>query len=221
MARATIDRNKVRAHLIELDSSAILAFLYRAIDLVPESRLPALIEGYIRADTVRPDGSSPDRLIEAARTFERASLEGQFYEDFRVDSHNYIKNSRGTDRWIAEFQRMLDLAVAEGTTNAEGDAREVFEILFGLLRGLDEDPDRIIFFADDAGSWQVGVDWDRVLPAYLGCVSRSASPDEYARIANELIESRIGFMQEHHAGVALEVANPAQRKALQGGRGPH
>ncbi len=43
------------------------------------------------------------------------------------------------------------------------EAKEGFEILFSLLHKIDESPDDIIFFADEAGEWQVGVEWEKVL----------------------------------------------------------
>ncbi len=39
----------------------------------------------------------------------------------------------------------------------------------------------IVFFADEAGSWQVGVDWREVLPAWFKCLRQTAEPEEYAR----------------------------------------
>jgi hypothetical protein len=45
--------------------------------------------------------------------------------------------------------------------------------------------DEVIFFADEAGSWQVGVDWRTVFPAYFaayfGCLAEAAAADEFAK----------------------------------------
>ena len=38
------------------------------------------------------------------------------------------------------------------------------DILFGLLNHIDKGNDSVVFFADEGGSWQVGVDWAKVLP---------------------------------------------------------
>jgi len=40
------------------------------------------------------------------------------------------------------------------------------------MREIDRCERDVVFFADEAGSWQVGVLWDRVLPAWF----RSMSP---------------------------------------------
>ena len=39
----------------------------------------------------------------------------------------------------------------------------------------------MIFFADEGGSWMVGVDWRQVLPAWFRVLSATASPAEIAR----------------------------------------
>ncbi|HTU41044.1 MAG TPA: hypothetical protein VMF10_05010 [Candidatus Aquilonibacter sp.] len=39
----------------------------------------------------------------------------------------------------------------------------------------------MIFFADEGGSWMVGVEWRRVLPAWFRVLSATASPAEIAR----------------------------------------
>jgi hypothetical protein len=59
--------------------------------------------------------------------------------------------------------------------------REAFDLLFALLRRIDSDPDSVVFFADEAGSWQVGVDWRAALAAYFRCLADGASAEEFAR----------------------------------------
>ena len=59
--------------------------------------------------------------------------------------------------------------------------REAFDLLFALLRHIDACEDDVIFFADEGGSWQVGVSWKNVLPAYFRCLAETAGPEEFAR----------------------------------------
>jgi hypothetical protein len=54
------------------------------------------------------------------------------------------------------------------------------DIFFGLLEHIDECLDDVIFFADEGGSWQVGIDWEKVLPVWFKVLSASAEPQEYA-----------------------------------------
>lgn len=57
-----IDRGKLRAHARRLEGKALLVWIDRAINLLPEDALPALIADYVRAEDLAPDpGSQPDR----------------------------------------------------------------------------------------------------------------------------------------------------------------
>ena len=96
-------------------------------------------------------------LLEATR-FEKASLSGEYYESFFVDSNNYREQSAGTSSWIAEFHRHLNRCVVEAKKGQPAEVLEAMDILFGLLDRVDECRDDVIFFADEGGSWQVGVD---------------------------------------------------------------
>jgi hypothetical protein len=58
---------------------------------------------------------------------------------------------------------------------------QAFEIIFCLLSKIDEGTDDILFFADEGGSWQIGVHWENVLPAWFRVLSATAGPSEYAR----------------------------------------
>jgi len=53
---------------------------------------------------------------------------------------------------------------------------QVFEVIFSLLRHIDECTDDILFFADEGGSWEVGVNWKKVLPAWFRVHSPTAGP---------------------------------------------
>ena len=55
------------------------------------------------------------------------------------------------------------------------------DILLGLLNHMDQGHDDIIFFADEGGSWQVGVDWPKVLPVWFKVLSVTAEPEEWDR----------------------------------------
>ena len=89
--------------------------------------------------------------------------------------------SKGTQAWFAEFGQLLDCCVKQARKYKGSQTLEAFEIFFSLLRRIDEGTDDLLFFADEGGSWQVGVDWTKVLPAWLACLSRVAGPEEYAR----------------------------------------
>lgn len=87
-------------------------------------------------------------------------------------------------------------------------------MLFELLHELDECNDNIIFFADEAGSWQVGVDWDKVLPIWFKCLSKTTEPNEFAKESLRVIDAFVDYDRNKFLAIAHKKATVAQRKAL-------
>ena len=96
------------------------------------------------------------------------------------------------------------------------EAREAFDTLFGLLDYIDEGNDDVIFFADEGGSWQVGVDWARVLPPWFRVLSATAAPSEYAERISTLLEHHYDYGRDKMLAVARKTAKPEQREPLAG-----
>ena len=90
-----------------------------------------------------------------------------------------------------------------------------FEICFCLLRRTDKCTDDFLFFADEGGSWQVGVDWTKVLPAWFECLSPVAGPEEYASRVFGVVNAFIRCGRDMHIMAAKRVATADQRKALE------
>jgi hypothetical protein len=97
-------------------------------------------------------------LLADVKAFEHASVAGDFYESFEVDSKNFMEQSRGTTHWIAEFRRLLGRCVTQGQKGNAAETCPAFGILFGLLDRLDEGRDDIVFFADEeAPGWSASI----------------------------------------------------------------
>ena len=92
--------------------------------------------------------------------------------------------------------------------------REAFELLFDVLRHIDKGNDDIIFFADDGGSRDVGVDWHAVFPVYFQCVAKTASAHLFAQVVDQVIKDFADDQRAHHLLSAHRIANPAQKAAL-------
>jgi hypothetical protein len=95
------------------------------------------------------------------------------------------------------------------------EVRDALERIFGLLRHIDEGHDDVVFFADEGGSWQVGVDWAKVFPCWFACLAATAAPDEYARQVLAAVEEFERFHRDKHLATARRIATPEQRNALQ------
>jgi len=214
-AKAEIDRSKLRAAIRKLGDEYVYFMLDKALDLLPDAKLALLVGQYIDLKRLRPDGTTKGDLFGEVAEFARASRAGEFYESFNVNSKNFMEKSNGTRAWISECRRLLEhLVAAASKKDGATHAVEAFETIFGLLRHIDEARDDIIFFADEGGSWQVGVDWQRVFPAYFASLTKTATPEEYARRVVEVIDEFERHDRDKYLPVARRVATSAQRKAL-------
>jgi hypothetical protein len=157
-------------------------------------------------------GAAP--LLEEVRRFHDASLRGEYYDSFDVNSKNFMDKSKGTEAFIAEFDRLIGKCVHAAVKGPLAPVREAFELLFALLRRLDEDPDSVVFFADEAGSWQVGVDWREALPAYFRCLADGTSSEDFAREVDRAISDFSDYERPRHLTAARRAANAEQKAAL-------
>jgi len=218
MARKSIeiDRDKLRAAVRKLGKEYVFYMLEEAIDLLPPSKLYKIARKYLDVKHLRPDGEKETKsnLLAEVKAFEKASLDGEYYESFNVNSKNFMEKSTGTTGWIADCNRLLDRCVVQAREGDAADVRPAFDIIFGLLDRIDEGNDEIIFFADEGGSWQVGIDWDRVLPPWFKVLSASSTPEEYAGRITALLERRYNYGRDKMLSVARKKATPEQRRAL-------
>lgn len=200
----------------ELDTKDLLNLLDRAIELIPEERWPEWVDKFFDLDLLSVDQVSDSSLLEEVSDFYQQSIDRVYYEDFEVNSKNFMKQSRGTINWIRECNRLIKYCVQETQKGEENPSlvREAFEKLFTLLDELNKGDDYIIFFADEAGSWQVGVDWDDVLPSYFKILALVTEPDEYAEYVIKIVKSQVDYNSQNYYNLALKPANPAQKKAL-------
>jgi hypothetical protein len=211
-----IDRDKLRARLRKLGDEYVFYMLDEAIELLPPAQLAKLVSQYIDVEQLRPDpGAAPTKrtLLADTRDFDARSRAGHYYESFNVNSRNCMETSAGTRAFIADCRRLLDRCV--GAAQGEpAEPRASFELLFALLRYIDECHDDVIFFADEAGSWQIGVHWAKVFPAWFRCLAQTAAPQEFAQAVVETVNHFAALDRDRHFATAKELATPDQRRAL-------
>ena len=210
-----LDIRKLRDHIrTELDAENLLNLLDRAIELIPKDQLPELIEGFFDPDLLMVVEGSEQSLLEDIKEFHVNSLAGEYYEDFKVNSKNFMEKSRGTINWIAEYERLMERCTQEDMAGKPDQLCQAFELLFNLLDEVDECRDDIIFFADEGGSWQVGVDWETVLPLYFQTLAIVAKPKEYAEKVIQIVKSHVNYNSKDYFQQALGSAKPSQKKEL-------
>ena len=128
-SRQAIDRDKLRATIRKLPDEQVFYMLDEAIELLPPAKLHSLVKGYINLAQLRPDGKAKGGLLGDVKAFEKASLAGENYESFNVNSKNFMELSKGTRAWIAECHRLLDRCVARVGKGNRAETREAFDIM--------------------------------------------------------------------------------------------
>jgi len=211
-----IDRDKLRAAVRKLGNEYVFYMLDDALELLPLAKLHKLAKNYLDLKRLRPDAeqATTPSLLKVVKRFEKVSLAGEYYESFNINSKNYTQKSAGTTSWIADYLRLLDRCVTSAKKNDSAEVREAMDILFALLSHIDKGNDDVIFFADEGGSWQVGVDWVKVLPAYFKVLSATAGPKDYAERISAVVSRHYSYGRDKMLTHARRTATPEQRKAL-------
>src|SRR5262249_27066487 len=105
-----IDREKLRAEVRKLRNEYVFFMLDDAIGLLPPAKLHKIAKKYLDLNRLRPDPEKATKpsLLTDVKVFEKASLAGEYFESFGVNSQNYRQKSAGTSAWIANYLRLLD-----------------------------------------------------------------------------------------------------------------
>lgn len=209
-----IDRNKLRAEARKLDGAGLRVWLDRAIDMLPDEAFPEFITDYVHLRDVLADEIARPGLLHTVRQFHQDSMGGDYYQDFKVNSRNYMEKSRGTQTFIAEHSRLIDACLRAEQNGELETAAEGLGLLIDLMREIDRCEDDIIFFADEAGSWQVGVPWDRVLPAWFRSLSPSTKPYRWAKTVVDALNDFAGYQMKGILKAARQAGAAEQRVAL-------
>ena len=212
----TIDREKLRAWVRRLGDEYAFYLLDEAIEIMTPDQLALVTAKYVRPEDLRPDAvvARTNSLIEDVHAFDARARKGAYYEQFRVNSRNCTQKSGGTRAFIADFGRILDRCIAASGQLDRAVTADAFAVLFDLLRHIDECCDDVVFFADEAGSWQIPVHWPEVFPAWFRCLATFAPPDQYAERVVVTVEKFEHYNWDRNIEAALAVASPEQRAAL-------
>jgi hypothetical protein len=211
-----IERDKLRAEVRRLGNERVFSMLDDAIEALPLAKLHKVAKKYLNVERLRSDAETTSKasLLSDVKLFEKTSLAGEYYESFDVNSKNCTQKSVGTCAWIAGYLRLLDRCVINAGESNPAEVRAATDLLFGLLDHIDKGHDDVIFFADEGGSWQVGVDWDKVLPVWFKILSATAEPEEYAERITALLSRHYLFGRDKMLAIARRTATTHQRKAL-------
>jgi hypothetical protein len=202
-----VNNEKAWSVLQRMDREALLVVLSRALRCLAADQLETVFRDYAWPHEVGEVGEPEERpLIAAVREFTEAALRGKYYQDFFVNSQNFMSKSRKTQDFGAKLATLLDRCVAEAAYAEPAQVSGAYELLFELLREIDKFEKDIVFFADEGGVWQFGIQWKRVLPSYFRCLHLAFGPEEAVRRAETFIEEIVDACDREGAREMLRQA---------------
>ena len=86
-----------------------------AIDLLPQSKLVKLVGQYLDVAKLRPDGTTKATLLAEVQAFERASLQGEYYDSFNVSRKTSCRHPRGPAHGSPSVAAMDSLWISRPT----------------------------------------------------------------------------------------------------------
>lgn len=193
-----VDRTSLRPPLRALTRGQLLLIAERAIERLPPADVREVLQDFFGPDVLTAAREPERSLLEQVDLFTTASLRGNYYESFQVNSRNCTERSRGTDAFVAEFDRLIGNCTRAAPSESHTVRCLAFERLFDLLRRLDEGSDDVLFFGDEGGSYEIGVDWRTVLPAYFRCLATTSTPEQSTVAALRVITDFVAHEREHY-----------------------
>lgn len=138
----------------------------------------------------------------------------KYYDSFNVNSKNYRQQSPGTKRFFSELEKLMNRCIRAATRKPGDDVRQALDMLFQILRQLDNDAYDIVFIADEPGSEIVYVDWPAAIAAYAKCLGHEVSNDEFIETINRLIEDFADYQREDVVTALRKELGPARTTGL-------
>lgn len=212
-------RHKVRAEAQKLDGAGLRVWLDRAIDRLPDDAFPELIAEYANLRDILADGTPPPNLLQSIYAFYHQSMAGRYYQTFDVTGGNCLQFSQGTELFVAEHSRLVEACLRAELAGDHETVAEALGLLIELMRQLDQWERDIVFFADEPGSWQVCVLWDRVLPAWFRSLSPTTKPAVWAKIVIDALNVFAGYQMDAILAAARDAGTNEQRAALEAADG--
>src|SRR5512135_2978435 len=97
MSDAPPGLEQLRQALRALRRGDLLIIAERAAELVPRAKLGALLGDLVQIDALAQASGAQAPLLEQVQKFHTAALAGKYYQDFSVNSRNFMERSAGTD----------------------------------------------------------------------------------------------------------------------------
>jgi len=142
-------------------------------------------------------------IFDEVSGFYTDSINGHYYAPFDINSKNYMDVPEETSEWCGKYGVYLAQTSELSMQGFHEKAIECFQILFNLINQLGEIE---IIFADEVGSWMVGVDEELSLTCYMTSLAKYCDEkdfvdhvvpllqrDSYESLSNKVFEKAVSL----------------------------
>lgn len=205
-------KEKFQKELKRLRKDELFELIVQVLLQIPKTRVNKAFKGYIEPEILeeillktsvkvikkrkppkkkssKSSKGQSDFFLKEIEQFHKESFSGDYYEYFNINSSNFTDTSEGTERWIRKCADYYKQCLSEASQHPPEILSKILTLLIDLLLRIDEGYDDIIFFADEGGSWQVLVDWKKILPLWFSVFSKTATVEQYASKTKTVIEN--------------------------------
>lgn len=182
-----MNKTKLFDYLKKRKSSELIKLLDDCYSCMKTRDISAVF-GHIESKL--PVNKSPNggnKLLKSVNKFRDASLNGEYYAPFDINSKNYMDVPEETDMW---FEQLGDLLTDSTHLSNHGDhinAVKCFEILYMLMEKIDRGEE--IVFADELGMWMLPINEEPCINAYFKSAAAVYDPDKYVKAVLPIIRS--------------------------------
>ena len=196
-------KSKPQAELIEL--------LENAWESMSTNQRSAVFSE-LMTDEQHKFSASPEETLRAVKTFQKSSLDGDYYAPFDINSKNYMDIPEETDAWFAKLDELFIECTKLIRQESYQIALECFDILYELFDGIADDE---IIFADELGSWMFTGDEKTYYTAYLQAATKVCSDEDFVEKAmSALYEDRSRSCSLKLYSVIKSMATPEQMSMI-------
>jgi len=114
-----VDLEKLRVALQRMNRDNLLLIAERAIEIVPRTKLRALVGDRVRLEDLVEGKRGAGPLLDEVRKFHAAGLAGEYYQSFNSAGEEFAREVDRTIADFADYERPKHLAAARRVANSE------------------------------------------------------------------------------------------------------
>ena len=119
MTSRKVDLEKLRVALQRMNRDNLLLIAERAIEIVPRTKLRALVGDRVRLEDLVEGKRGAGPLLDEVRKFHAAGLAGEYYQSFNSAGEEFAREVDRTIADFADYERPKHLAAARRVANSE------------------------------------------------------------------------------------------------------